>query len=355
MKAWKTPLARLCLYILLLITAVVGVVWFFDPFYQYHAPFAPLEAVLNDRDNQMPGTIRNFSYDSILVGSSVAENFDSAWLDAQYDCSTLKVIRASGSVADLLYYTGMADETLAARGQELKRVFWCLDLFALEASLDVTLYEDDTPRYLHTNTVLDDTPYLLNKEILLERIPLMLAEWKLGRNTGGAAYDWSRDKEFGAAKAMQAYDKPAQNLETQNFSGQIPVIEQNIDNLTAWVEKHPDTGFQFLFPPYSMMWWDCAGANGTLEKQFYLLEQVLPRLLACENVQVYYFQDAEEIVCDLDNYMDMIHYTPQVNQWMLEQAYAGNCRVDVLNLQEKVEDMRALAERISEKEIYRYY
>ena len=35
-------------------------VWVFDPFYQYHAPFFGLNAVLNDRDNQMPGTIRNF-------------------------------------------------------------------------------------------------------------------------------------------------------------------------------------------------------------------------------------------------------------------------------------------------------
>ena len=32
-------------------------VWLFDPFYQYHAPFFGMEAVLNDRDNQMPGTV----------------------------------------------------------------------------------------------------------------------------------------------------------------------------------------------------------------------------------------------------------------------------------------------------------
>ena len=88
---------------------VAGVAWFFDPFYQYHEPFFGMEAVLNDRDNQMPGTIRNSPYDTLLVGSSVAENFDTDYLDNRYGCKALKVIRASGSAADLLYYVEMAE------------------------------------------------------------------------------------------------------------------------------------------------------------------------------------------------------------------------------------------------------
>ena len=119
-------LKRLALILLFLLFVVAGIVVVFDPFYQYHAPWFGLEAVLNDRDNQMPGTIRNFEYDSVLVGSSVSENFDSAFLDAAYDAKTLKIVRASGSMADLLYYVEEAHKR-----QDLKQVFWCLDLFAL--------------------------------------------------------------------------------------------------------------------------------------------------------------------------------------------------------------------------------
>ena len=350
MSFLRTPLGKLSLYIVLLLFGVAAVVWFFDPFYQYHQPFLGLEAVLNDRDNQMPGTIRNFEYDSVLVGSSVAENFDSSYLDETYDCHTLKIIRASGSVADLLYYLNMAQEE-----RELKNVFWCLDLFALEASTAVSLYGDDIPRYLHTETVLDDTPYLLNKEVFLEKIPFMLASAYMGRNTGGKAYDWSHDKEFGAAKAMQAYQKPAEVLEEQDFSKDISVIRQNIENLAQQISSHPDTRYRFLIPPYSMMWWDCAKVNGTLEKQFYMLEQVMPVMLSLPNVEVYYFQYEESIVCDLDQYMDMIHYTPRVNQFMLEQMAAGKKRWDTENWQGELLQMRDLAKRISETEIYRYY
>ncbi len=350
MRFLRTSLGKLSLCIIGLLLAVMAIVWFFDPFYQYHAPFFGMEAVLNDRDNQMPGTIRNFEYDSALVGSSVAENFDSSFLDEMYDCQTLKVIKTSGSMADLIYYMEMAQEE-----RELRNVFWCLDLFALEAPAEVTLYGEDIPRYLHTKTVLDDVPYLLNKEVILEKIPLMLASAYMGRNTGGKAYDWSEDKEFSAAKAMQAYNKPYENLEEQDFSKDIPLIGVNIANLEAQIKSHPDTRYRIMIPPYSMMWWDCARANGELEKHFYVLEQVIPVLLSLPNVEIYYFQDEAEIICDLDNYMDMVHYTPQVNQYMLEQMAAGKKQWTAENWQEELQKMRDLTDRISSTEIYKYY
>ena len=110
MSGKKKAFINLIIIIAVEFALVAAVVWFFDPFYQYHEPFLGMKAVLNDRDNQMPGTIRNFQYDTLLVGSSVAENFDTDYLDSRYGCKALKVIRASGSVADLLYYVEMAED-----------------------------------------------------------------------------------------------------------------------------------------------------------------------------------------------------------------------------------------------------
>lgn len=350
MRHQWSSLKKLILLIVLEMAAVMFAVWFFDPFYQYHAPFGSLKAVLNDRDNQMPGTIRNFTYDSVLVGSSVAENFDSSFLDAQYGCTTLKIIRASGSIADLLYYLEMAEQE-----QELKNVFWCLDLFALNAPVETTLYGEDIPRYLHTRSPFDDVPYLLNKEVLLMKIPYMLASGYMGKNTDGHAYDWSEDKTFGEEKAMQAYEKPAEALAAQDYADSIPVIAENIDMLIKQIEADPQITWRFLIPPYSLLWWDCAYVNGIMEEDFYILEQVIPALLSCENVELYYFQDEQGIVCELEYYMDMIHYSPQVNQYMLEQMAAGEKRVTRENWQGVIQSMRQLARHITEEEIYRYY
>lgn len=347
-------LKKLILVILAELFLIAFVVWFFDPFYQYHEPFLGMDAVLNDRDNQMPGTIRNFAYDSVLVGSSVAENFDGAFLNEVYGCHTLKLIRASGSLADLLYYLD-----LAQKKHGLQNVFWCLDVFAMTASTEVTLYGGNTPRYLHTDTVLDDLPYVYNKEILLEKIPAMLALAHQGKNIGGDAYNWAEGKDFSASGAMRAYARSdglrGQKIEQTVSSELERLTADNLALLTGQIEAHPEITYRFLFPPYSMLWWDCAYVNGQLEERLYVLRETISALLDYENVEIYFFQAEEAIVCDLDNYMDMIHYSPVVNQYMLEKMAAEECRVTGENWDGVLEKMGELALRITEEEIYRYY
>ncbi len=349
----RTALKRLTLAVLAELAAIAFIVWLFDPFYQYHEPFFGLEAVLNDRDNQMAGTVHNFQYDTLLVGSSVAENFDTDWLDEAYGCDALKVIRASGSLADLLYYVEMAEEE-----QEIRSIFWCLDIFAMNAPTEVTLYGDDVPRHLHTKTPLDDLTYVYNKEILLEKIPAMLVSSFQGINTGGRAYNWSKGKVFSAETAMGWYDRPAdagRDIAEKDAELYEEIVGENLRMLETQIAEHPEIQYRFLIPPYSMLWWDCAWVNGEEEERFYILEKTLPALLSFDNVEVYYFQNEGDIICNLDNYMDMVHYSPDINQFMLEQMRAGNYCLTRENWREALGDMRELVRRIHEEEIYRYY
>lgn len=356
-------LAGLIVLFLFLAAAIVVV---FDPFYQYHEPWFGLKAVLNDRDNQVVGTIRTFDYDSVLLGSSVAENYDSSFLDASFDCTTLKVIRASGSTADLLYYLDKAH-----RRQELKNVFWSMDIFALTASPQITLTSKDTPHYLHTDTVLDDWPYLWNKEILCETIPQMLAYSQMGMNTQGQAYNWARGKNFSAEGAMRAYDKPkeenvfyaaedsadtsAEEVEDAFSMDEQQNLTENLSMIEEELSMHPDTSYTIIFPPYSMMWWDCGYVNGVLETYFEVLEQTIPVLLTHNNAKVYFFVSDRDVICNLDNYMDMIHYSPDINQYMLEEIVQDGHRVSEANWEEVLTDMKNTCEYIVKEGIYQYY
>ena len=166
----KIALKWLCITIACMLLLAATVTYLFDPFFQYHEPYFGLHKVYYNRDYQVVGSVRNFSYDSVLLGSSVAENFDSEVIDAMYDCNTLKVIRASGSTADLLSYLQLAHEK-----QDLKNVIWCLDIFALTAPLEVTVASDPALQYLHTDTILDDATYLFNKDVLFQEIPTYIA------------------------------------------------------------------------------------------------------------------------------------------------------------------------------------
>lgn len=347
----KKALKWLAIFVVSVMLLPALITYIFDPFYQYHMPFFNLDASLYDRDNQVVGTIRTFDYDSVLLGSSVAENFDSSFLDNQYECTTLKISRASGSVADLLYYMDMAHEK-----QDIKNVFWCMDIFSMTASIEVTLYDASIPRYLHTETVLDDITYLYNKDILFKEIPLSIANSFLGRNTEGNAYNWAEDKTFSVEQAMKAYQKPDTVLSEAPISDEkSQLIEANISMVIEEITSHPDTEYTIIFPPYSLLWWDCGYTNGFANEYFYVLETLLPKLLECENATVYYFQAEKEIVCDLNYYMDMVHYSPEINQYMLDCVVNGENQVTVQNLDEVLNDMYSTFDYIIFEGIYEYY
>lgn len=325
-------------------------VWLLDPFYQYHEPYFGLQKVLYDRDNQVAGTLRNFSYDRVFLGSSMVENFDTDYLDGQDGLVTVKAIKTSGRTADLIYYLDMVHEH-----QEVQEVYWGLDIAALIAEPETVLYGEDIPRYLHTDTILDDIPYLFNKQIIFEKIPMTVAYSILDINVDGAGYHWYEDKDFSAAGAMRAYDKPAVNMPEQDIEEYKTYVQQNVELILQEMQAHPEIEYKLFFTPYSMLWWDCGYANGIAEAYFYALEETMDGLLDCENANIYFFQTEKDIVCNLDNYMDMFHYHPWVNQYMLEAMESGQNLMTRENYQQAMADMRELYQYIIEEGIYLYY
>ena len=78
-------------------------------------------------------------------------------------------------------------------------------------------------------------------------------------------------------------------------------------------------------------------------------------LLRHENVETYFFQNQAFVVCDLDNYMDMVHYSPEINRYMLERMAAGEDRVTEENWGRIMNQMRDMVEWIVREGIYSYY
>ena len=110
---------RLLITILAVAVLIGGTVYVFDPFYHYHKPWFGLKAVLNDKEYQCIGTLRNFDYDALLVGSSVMENNDNSWYDEAYNVRSIKAIRSYGATADLCYLLDAAYES-----HDIKYVFY---------------------------------------------------------------------------------------------------------------------------------------------------------------------------------------------------------------------------------------
>lgn len=334
----------------LLLAAVIAIVVIFDPFYQYHKPLPGLKAVLTDKEYQCIGTLRTFDYDALIVGSSVCENYNNHWFDNGFGCKTIKAIRSYGATADLCYLLNDAYED-----HDLKYVFYNIDPSSLSASTEPTYVSTGCPMYLYDKNIFNDYPYLLNKDVLMEKLPYMLAFSFIGDYDEGDSYNWAQWKYFGKDMAMGMYTRLPSIKDMKPETVNSEELAGNIELLAAQVKAHPDTIFKFFFSPYSMLWWDNAYRSGERDAVIYNEKQAVKTLLQYDNVEIYFYQDDREIITNLDHYMDMIHFSKDINFHVYDKLAKGEGRLTLDNYEEKLDGMRELSQEIVEKLIKKYY
>ncbi len=332
--------------VLLLIPALAVVT--VDPFFHYHAPAGPLKAVLTEKEYQCVGSLRNFSYDAVIAGSSVSENYDNGWFDEAFGCTSVKAIRSYGATADLCFLLNEAYSS----GNEIRYVFYNLDPSAFMTDTKTTFEQTGCPMYLYDRNPFNDVKYLWNKDVLLERIPYMLAKSLLEDYDEGLSYNWAQWKEFNLDMCTGMYlrhpdilpMKPEEECKETAFS--------NIAMIELLVKEHPETTFYIYMPPYSMLWWDNAYREGDTKGYLYATKHCMETLIPYENVRFFYFMDDEDVILNLEeNYMDTLHFSPDINHYICdcladdEDAH----RVRPEDIDKRIGNMSDLAEKITEE------
>lgn len=343
----KSFIRKFIAVVALLLAACMAAVFLFDPFYQYHRPWFGLKAVLTDKEYQCPGTLRNFDYDSLIAGSSVTENNNNGWYDSLFGCRTVKAVRSYGATADLCWMLDTAE-----KNHTLKYVFYNIDPASLWADAETTFASSGCPMYLYDSNPLNDYPYWFNKDVLFEKIPYMILRSLQGYDEG-ESYNWWQSKTFSKADALLHYERPAGTAAMQSETAKQQALHANLALLTAQVSAHPETQYYFFFPPYSILWWDASVRNGERDFTLYNEKQCMKTLLAYPNVKVFCFQTEEE-TCNLDNYMDSMHFTPQINQAMAESMAKGEQEVTADTVDETIEKLRSLTDKWESDQIPQY-
>lgn len=298
--------------VLLIITALFVVVM--DPYYHFHGPLNGMKAVLYEPEYQVIGTINNFQYDGIILGSSVAENFDNEWFDNGFGCKTIKGIKKSGTTAYLLYFL---DE--AYKSHELNYVFYSLDVSALLAEYKYDLEQDGMPVYLYDDNIFNDIEYIFNKDIIFEKIPYMLARSHSSDYKEGESYNWAKYKTFSEDIARSNYEEPDYAEISQELKEEYLVnIKTNVEEIENRVKQHPETEYIFWIPPYSKLWKERTERLGEMEISRYGIDYARDTLEKYQNVKFYSFLDEEEITDNLNNYMDPVHYSQDINYYIFD-------------------------------------
>ena len=328
--------------VILLLACVLAVV-VFDPFFQYHKPLKGLKAVLTDKEYQCVGSLKTFDYDSVIAGSSVSENYNNGWFDQGFGCKSIKAIRSYGATADLCYLLDIAFEH-----QDLKYVFYNLDPSALEADPETTYELTGCPMYLYDDNYVNDVRYWLNKGVLMEKIPYLIANSLMGDYDENNSYNWAQWKEFNSDMILGLYIRKPSVSEMKPRDYYEDLLRKNLDLLTDRITAHPETEFYIFVPPYSMLWWDNIYREGDTEAYLYNMEQAMKTLLEYENVKMFYFQNDREIITDLENYMDILHFSPEINRYICDSLKASGqfgklCRRDQKHERSGLRDSRKIS------------
>ena len=342
---------KLLIRTLILIAVFLGIaataVFLFDPFYHYHRPLPGLKAVLTEKEYQCIGTLKNFEYDAVIAGSSVSENFNNNWFDEGFGCTSVKAIRSYGATADLCYLLDRAFDS----GNNIRYVFYNLDPSSLMADTGTTFEQTGCPMYLYDNDPFNDVRYLFNKDVLLQRIPYMIARTYLDEYDEGTSYNWGQWKEFNLDMCTGLYLRHPRVSDMHDIHYMDERLAGNITMLKDMISAHPDTEFIIYMPPYSMLWWDNVYREGDTEFYLYATRTLMNSLVGYDNVKLYYYMNDRDIILDIeDNYMDTLHFSPEINYHIYETLRddSEKYRVTEDNIDSRVDDMRELAYEITD-------
>lgn len=316
------------------------VIWV-DPFFQYHKPLAWFPYLVDNQVNQNPGLAKHMDYDGILIGSSMTASFNTDWFEELMGMKTQKLSYNGSYPKDL---SNIMQLVFDAKGDQVKAVYMAVDQSTFSADPEETKFP--VTDYLYDDNVFNDVPYLLNKDVLLDYILRPLADRKDASDWAELYKPWWTDEYYNKANVLMYYEAAEEKQEEEALAADYfkDAVEENLQkNILPYIEVHPETEFYIFYPPYSILFWNDVTREKELEAVIGRLEYMTERLLNYENVHVFNFLGKEDIICNLNNYADYMHYHKNVCRYITECFATGENELHPENYGQAFDEIRTLA------------
>ncbi len=190
-----------CVAVPMAITYVVDPLQFFR-----RAWYAPVWST-NER-YQNPGLARSYDYDTVIIGSSMTQNFYPSYVDRVLGARTIK-LSISGSTAHEQYLI----LRVALDTGKPKRVIWAIDDWAFRGAPDRVRSDlGPFPFFLYDTNPLGYVQYLFNGSIFSDALAILRDRARLSApSSDRPPDDWDTfDKfyRFGRERALADYFNP---------------------------------------------------------------------------------------------------------------------------------------------------
>lgn len=344
-KKW---LKQLLFIILICLVCMMMISYMIDPYLLYRVK--DNKYLLHSRF-VTPGLIKNYDYDTVIVGSSMIQNFNMDSFRSKMGYKPLKVTMNNMSLAEI-----NAMCSLVSKCGKADNYFICIDL---------PLYSDrDTTRCVYPDYLIDDNRfndyrYLLGYETWMRFIPVDILLSILRtlhidlpeKYTKSLSIDrleeWQLNFDFGRDATIQNYLSSPHNVSSINQENLYDKMIGNINLMLNSLDLF-EGNYTFFFPPYSALFWHSAKDEGYYDVYMKVKKHIISYLEEYDNIKIYDFQSAEFIV-DLDNYKDFTHYSPEINEWMVDCFSKGTYTVNSTNIDHNILVLNAITDEFSEE------
>ena len=344
-KAWLAGFAVLALAGFL---AAAALVVYVDPFFQYHKPLSWFPYLVDNQVNQNPGLAKNMDYEAVLLGSSMTASFNTDWFGEVLGVKTQKLSYNGSYPKDL---SNIMELVFAAKGDGVKQVFIAADQATFSADTQETKFP--VTSYLYDNNLFNDVQYLFNKDVILNYILRPLADPKDRSDWSELYRPWWTDEYYNKTNVLMYYTPADQQEQAKPEDYYIEAVEKNLaQNICPYIEAHPETEFVFFYPPYSILFWYDVVREQELEAVVGRLSYMTQRLLSYENVRIFNFLGKEEIVCNLNNYADFMHYHRDTCRYITDCFADGENEVTKANYRESLEQVKKMAAEYAYERIW---
>lgn len=339
-KTWNKVVIGILVSLLLSFSAVTVII---DPYFHYHYPLENFFYHIWYERYQNDGIIKHFDYNMLITGTSMAENFKSSECDKLFGggVKTIKVPSSGGTYKEIDMWVRKA----AQSNGKLKYVLRVLDYNNRIMDKDEMRQDYKYPYYLYNKNILDDINYFFNKEVFFNDTLRVISTYE---NNTGIRYtnfddyaNWNNGFVYGKESVISSFARKEQKVEREiGLSDKerellLNNIKQNVTNVA---QLYPDITFYYFFPPYSICYWD----NDIYRegKLYWWLETekiTIEELLKYDNIRLFSFTDNLELITDLDNYKDRIHYSGEINSKILRWISEGKYELTQKNYKEYLE------------------
>lgn len=271
------------------------------------------------------GLLRNKNYDAILVGSSMAKNYVIADINRLFESNSLLLPVSGGTLFEQATMARLALST-----GKPKLVIWEIYPEILITGTEETRSGSGFPLYMYDDSVFNDIFYIFNFNNTLASLEAV-ADWVKGKRHSQDEWQTieysAHEYSYGCPALMQLQLVNGGLLKgREDRANAREEIMRNIEtNLLAVIRANPEVEFKLFAPPISYAFQ--ALQNQRQPQKFAAMAAAKTRayeqLSKQANVTLYDFASVDSITKDLNNYKDLMHFSGEVSQQIL-QRIAGD-------------------------------